>query len=280
MVAGAYEVQVSIGPSTDVVLVDLFSFPKGTGARLRPDEVQQLLEDSDIRNADVELERARVALNDLLATSETHLSVRISKDGYLVEMPEKPGESAPVQVQKMNACLTKLRILLGTRGYMQITAKPALAFGTPTVQAKVLRRTPGGEGGEDSGPLEPVPMMVACASSYGSSLKDAEAFLVDRAQFFALRTKGIEELDLHILSGHRLEMGNPDAITNDDARDQVVVVLQAVNVALFKLLNSAASSREPASLSNAVVEVVRPVFEQIKERHARSNGDLKVWPFL
>ena len=266
--AGVCELRVSLGPCTDVVLFDLFAH-KGSSFRPRPDSVLRLLNDNaDVRAADAELERARTSFNDYLASSETHVVVRVSRDGGALELPEVASESTPEQLQKLNTCLSKLRTLLGPKAHLSVTVKSAPAFGTETVKAQLLRRAPGGS---DAEPMETVPLMEACSSSSGGSIKDAEAFLVDRAQFLALRCRGLEGLDWRVVAGHRLVLGAPEAIANDDMRDQVAAVLQAVNVALFKMLNAGASVKAPASLTNAVIEVVRPMFERLKQRHATSN---------
>lgn len=273
--ADVFELEVSVGPSSDTVLIDLFANPTGKGIRMNPDTVLQMLESEDMRNADAELEHARAEMNDMLASSEAHVSVRVTRDGNAIEQFGVPEATSPQQLQIFNACLAKLHDLIGTKGYLQVTVKPALAFGTQTLKAKLLRRVPGTSA--ISGIRESVPVMEACSTSCGDSIKDAEAFLVDRSQVLALRTKGIEGLDLHVVSGHKAVLGSPEAIANDDLRDQVMSILQAVNVALFKLLNAGASAKAPATLANSVVEVVRPMLELLKEKHVSSqNIDLKV----
>ena len=275
--SGVYEVETSIGRSSDVVLVDLFSYPKGKGIRLKPEEVLQMLENEDMRNADVELECARIELNDMLASSEAQLLVRTTRDGTAIEQPDVAEANAPAQLQKFNTCLARLRTLLWTKGYLQVTVKPALAFGTKTVRAKLFRRVRGVVGSSAGETKESVPVMVACSTSSGESIKEAEAFLIDRAQHLALRTKGMGGLDWHIVSGYKVVLGAPEAISNDDTRDQVMSILQAVNVALFKLLNAGASIKAPASLSNAVVEVVKPMLELLRKKHTSLEAqDLRV----
>ena len=272
--SGVYEVEASIGRSSDIVLVDLFAYPKGKGIRLKPDEVLQMLESEETKIADVELERARVDLNDMLSSSDKQISVRVTQDGSAIEQRDVSEVNAPTQVQKFNTCLAKLRSLLWTKGYLHVTIKPALAFGEQTVKAKLLRRMRGTGGSYES--RESVPVMVTCSTSCGATIKEAEAFFTERAQALALRTRGMKGLDWHVVSGYKAILGAPEVISNDDTRDQVMAILQAVNVALFKMLNAGASVKVPASLANAVTEVVRPMLELLKKKNASKTQDLRV----
>lgn len=255
--AGGFELLVSLAPSTDVVLLDIHASRVNT-SRPAPETLQRLvLSQPAVKEAAAELEAARTQLHDFLAESEDRIGLLVGKDGGIAL--EEHGE-VPQQVQHFNTCMAKLQGLLSTHGHLTASVKPTASHGTKTIRAQLYRRSPG----EVEADLKPVSVVDVCTSQQGARIKQAEAFLADRAQHLAQRIKGMD-LEWEVVSGYFLVLMSE--LPNPDVQQHVGKLLQAINIALFKLLNAGASAATPASLTHAVLELVRPVCTALQNRH-------------
>lgn len=255
--AGGFEMVVSIEPATDIVLLDIHT-SRSNHRRPAPDLMQRLLTDRGVTTAAAELESARSSLHKFLSSSSSHVGLKLATDGSLTL--QDSSIAMPAELQHVNSCMAKMQSLLGSQGHVSATVKPAAASGTNTISAQLCKRSHKG-----SATLVPVDILDVCSSPRVTRIKQAEAFLVERAQHLAQRIKGLD-LQWEVVSGCFVVLGTD--IPNNDIHQQVIRLLQAVNIALFKLLNAGASASAPASLTNAVVELVRPVCTALREHHA------------
>ncbi len=250
----AFELHTTVEPCTDVILLDLRT---GWGSK-RPDAavVRELLQDSNLWNADVELGMAVKDLHAFLSASRIPLIVKTAfRDGHLL-IPEL--NTPPPQLQRVNACMDRMKALLQNKAKLVATVKSATTYLKPTVRTMLMQTS-------ESGELEMVPLLQILASANAESIMEAQTFLVERSQFLAHRSRTLD-LEWEVESGCRVSIATD--IPNYETRDQIADILHGMNLAMFKLMNSGASAFESASLSNAVVEVVRPVVDMLKERHA------------
>ncbi|GAX73947.1 hypothetical protein CEUSTIGMA_g1397.t1 [Chlamydomonas eustigma] len=256
----AMELHTTVGPNCHVVLLDLV-VSKGSNVRPQPETIKSWLEEPEIKSADIELELARVALHMHLANSATDIAIKVNKEGVL----EAQNGDASGQLQYFNNSFSRFKTLLGSRAHLNLTVKHAAAFGRPTVKAALLRSVGEAE-------PSPVPLLEICSSAFGSNLKEAEQFVVERANQLAHRTRALE-LEWQVEAGYRVSVTTE--ISNVEVRNKVAEQLHSINIALFKMMNSGASAYEPASLANVVVEVIKPMLLLLKEHHQASEQDLK-----
>mmetsp|Transcript_32463 Transcript_32463/g.96906 ORF Transcript_32463/g.96906 Transcript_32463/m.96906 type:complete len:585 (-) Transcript_32463:369-2123(-) len=264
-VSGGFQLDVDFVPSADTVLL---SMRTQRGQVPDVDGVQQLAQSASVKQADADVEEARRTLHAFLREQAAGQSVRIGRDGLLAWTPQaSPADvPPPEQVKHFNECLSKLRSLLGNQTVVIITVVPAVAAGIPTVGVTIQKAAMQGVGFRTA--TKPASLLDIYSTQQGASIKAAEAFLADRAQKLAHRTKGLD-MEWEVTTSYTVMHANE--IENEDIQDQVDQLLKGVNLALFRLLNGCASSARAASLTNAVVEIVRPVLEAIKAKHANTH---------
>lgn len=257
--SGGYELCVTFAPSTDMVLLDLRSW-RGTNQRPAPHAVAKLLQDPQVQQADRDLETARVALHEHLASISptVHVPLKVTRDGALTV---EEGTPAPPQVEAFNTALAKLRQAAAAVGYVSIAVKPALACGTNTVRASMVK---GSMALWRTALVQPCTLLDLASKPQGRMILEAEAFLVDRAQHLAHRIKGLE-VHWEVVANCHIVPTAP--LPHSDTQQQVDKLVSAINMALFRMLNSGASVGKPASLSNAVAETVRPVLDALVTKH-------------
>lgn len=268
---GAYEVEVSVAPSTDRVLLDLFCDEPGFPRPLIS-EVRKLITNADVRAADIALERARGALHRYIASCETQpFTLRAEGDnGVLIMVPSTSGpppDQPPEQLTAFNSALTKMRELVAGAYRLGIFVKPTAAFGTQMIHGRLLKHATDvlGEGHV----YEPATLLDVCVSPEVSKIKEAEAYLMDRAQQLALRTRNLSDPTWEVIADHRVNLAT--LIPDPELRTQIRKLLLGVNISLFKLMNAGTMSRGPSRMQDAVVEVARALAKVVKDRHRYSS---------
>jgi hypothetical protein len=257
--SGGYELSVTFAPSTDMVLLDLRSW-RGTNQCPAPHAVAKLLQDPLVQEADRDLEAARGALHEHLASISptVHVPLKVTRDGALTV---EEGTPAPPQVEAFNVALAKLRQVTSGVGYVSVAVKPALACGTNTVRASMVK---GSMALWRTALVQPCTLLDLASKPQGRMILEAEAFLVDRAQHLAHRIKGLE-VHWEVVANCHIVPTAP--LPHTDTQQQVDKLVSAINMALFRMLNSGASVGRPASLSNAVAETVRPALDALVTKH-------------
>ena len=286
----SFELNVSMGPSTDTLILDLSSRPEAStkkgqskrGARPSPSDVLDLLSDPSIMQSDMELEHSRLALLAALEARSDSVSLAIDRDdpsgGSITLSTHNRIPEQPAELVRFNSALSQLRELLLSRGlYVIAQIKPSPAFSALALKVNLAKASRGLGDGFDGSDTTPATLLDVCSSSMASTIKDSEDYLIDRVHQLAQCTRGFH-LQWQVLYGHRLELESFDAIRHEATKGQVTKLLLAVNVALFRLLNAGASARSPASLVNAVSEIARPLFTSLKQKlgDQLSAQDLKV----
>jgi hypothetical protein len=180
----SFELNVSMGSSTDILLLDLSTKPEAKlssqakRARPSPQAVKELLSDPTIAHAGTELEHARLALLSHMEGRSDPVSLGIENDSPsggnatltlsadIQRTPLKPPE-----LVRFNAALSQLRELLEPRGMFVIArVKPTLAFSSLALKVNLAKASGGG----------PATILDSCASSTAAILMDAEDYLIDR----------------------------------------------------------------------------------------------------
>eukprot|EP00798_Chlamydomonas_sp_ICE-L_P011013 gene11013-18977_t len=296
-VTGAYEVEVTIAPSTDRILIDMFSDEPGF-PRPALNEVRKLITTPDIRQADIALERARGALHRYLAGCENQpFTLRAEGDNGSVIMVPSTSSSPdipmlPEQLTAFNSALADFRQLLHGKFRVGVYVKPTAAFGTKMIYGRLLKHATDDVAPDDGHVYEPASLLDVCVTPEVAKIKESEAFLMDRAQQLALRTRTMTNPTWEIIADHRVNITTliPDPELRSQVRKLLLGVntalfkllnagtmcrvrklLLGVNIALFKLLNAGTMCRGPSRMQDAVVEVARAVAQTIKDRHRYSN---------
>lgn len=248
-------------PDTDYILLDLRN--KRQGCRPLDSEIRKLLQyNKAVKPLDTQLEEARQALHGTLAQSQVYISVRVNPStGLLTSEPEIP------EIANFNTAYQQLQKALGSSYELIANVKPAVSFGTPTIRAQLLKW----ENDESGVPSHqaPVTLLDIFSTEESEIIKEGEEGLLDKAQTLASRTKDMAFLQWQVLERHKVTM--TVAIPDPQKRTEVKKALVDANICLFKLLSGSSSAVAKASLSQSVVEVIRPILMLVKHKHEGSG---------